>query len=169
MAEERSFARSLSGAMQVWKVYWIPKQGRQLKMDGTECKRCKEPDTFDTFCDECAGLVLDRTNRLISRARLAKHGIDDVCKLMGIESLQALIDLEGEVTDAELLETFTNVTSTIPDGGKYKKFLLCMRLMRFEEEREGWLELAMMSNRIPFDDDYLQAEIEAAKWEPTDN
>ena len=88
---------------------------------------------------------------------------------MGIESLQALIDLEGEVTDAELLETFTNVTSTIPDGGKYKKFLLCMRLMRFEEEREGWLELAMMSNRIPFDDDYLQAEIEAAKWEPTDN
>ena len=138
-------------------------------MDGTECKRCKEPDTFDTFCDECDDLIFKRTNKLIARSRNAKNQADTVCKLLGFGSLHTLDEFKASTTDQELSEIASSIKDTTEN---HKKFLLCLRLQRFEEERDGWAELAMMSNRIPFDDDYLQAEIEAAtnyKWEPTDN
>jgi len=135
-------------------------------MDGTECKRCKEPDTFDTFCDECDDLIFKRTNKLIARSRNAKNNADTVCKLLGIGSLHTFDEFKESHTDQEASEIASGIEST-PEN--YKKFLLCSRLTQLIQERDGWAELAMMSNRIPFDDDYLQAEIEAAKWEPTDN
>ena len=137
-------------------------------MDGTECKRCKEPDTFDTFCDECDDLIFKRTNKLIARSRTAFNKVEEVCKLLGIDT-RTTENINEVFSDHKTADTFAQYIELVPGSEAHEKFLLCEKLIRCEEERDGWAELAMMSNRIPFDDDYLQAEIEAAKWEPTDN
>lgn len=137
-------------------------------MNGTECKRCKEPDTFDTFCDVCDDHIFKRTNRLIARSRNAKNQADEVCKLLGIDN-RSLEDVKEVFNDKQLAEAFAKHIDITPGTSDYKKFLLCEKLIRCEDARDGWAELAMMSNRIPYDDDYLREEIESARFEVTDN
>ena len=41
-------------------------------IDGIQCKRCGEADTFDTLCDTCDQETADRVERLFDRATAAQ-------------------------------------------------------------------------------------------------
>tara|TARA_R100000808_G_C2106543_1_gene121973 strand:+ start:139 stop:462 length:324 start_codon:yes stop_codon:yes gene_type:complete len=41
-------------------------------IDGIQCKRCGEADTFDTLCDTCDQETADRVERLFDRAVAAQ-------------------------------------------------------------------------------------------------
>jgi ribosomal protein L37E len=126
-------------------------------MDGLQCKRCQEPDTFEVLCGECEAAVFGRTDRLIKRSQQAKDKAEEVCGKLGPMALKALTKLDDEVSEVELFAAFKRQEFT--DSDTVLKYTLCLRLLQLEDEREGYAELAEMSARIPFDDKYLEDRI----------
>ena len=131
--------------------------------DGLECKRCKEADTFEVLCDDCAAFVFGRTDRLIARSRQAKERAETVCKQLGPESLRAIQELDREyVTDEDLFAAFCRLPVDPENAEKHKdRFLLTLHLIKLEDEREGYAELAEMSSRVFFDDKYIETSVRA--------
>ena len=129
--------------------------------DGLECKRCKEADTFEVLCDDCAASVFGRTDRLIARSRQAKNRAETVCKQLGPESLRAIQELDREyVTDEDLFDAFCRLPVDPENAEKHKdRFFLTLHLIKLEDEREGYAELAEMSSRIFFDEAYIDKNI----------
>jgi hypothetical protein len=129
-------------------------------MDGLECKRCKAEMTFQVLCDDCESAVFKRTDKLVKRGYEAKKAADKICDELGADALQVLTKLDDEVTDVELYQAFRR--SSLNEPQTNKQFNLCIRLLKLEDERIGYGELAEMSCKIPFDDSYLRDEIAAA-------
>ena len=126
-------------------------------MDGLECKRCQEPDTFEVLCNDCEATVFGRTDRLIARSKRAKEKAEIVCDKLGAEALRALTGLDDEVTDLELFSAFNR--QEFDGSTSSDKFFLCLQLLKLEDECEGYAELAEMSCRVPGDDNYLKGQI----------
>ena len=121
------------------------------------CKRCQEPDTFNVLCDTCEAVVYGRTDRLIARSKQAKDEAETICKKIGQETLQVLCKLDEIVTDQELVDAFNR--HAFRHENPAEKYSLCLRLLKLEDEREGYAELAELSCRIPYDDKYLEDKI----------
>ena len=137
-------------------------------MDGLQCKRCKSPDTFEVLCDDCQKEVFDRTDCLIERSKDSKEKAETYCTKLGETAIKILISLGDDVTEDELFGAFRRrFGHWAPE-----KFSSCLQLIKLEDEREGYAELAELSCRIFFDENYLEQQIlgslaELAKAEQT--
>jgi len=133
--------------------------------DGLECKRCKQADAFEVLCGDCEATVFGRTDRLIARSRQAKEKAEAVCKQLSPESLQAILGLDPDRrTDKDLLAAVCRLP--VDPKGK-NQVILTLHLIKLDDEREGYAELAEMSNRVFFDDDYMEARVRA-EFDPND-
>jgi len=128
-----------------------------MNMDGLECKRCKEPDTFEVFCKRCEHVVFSRTNALIARSHEAKKKAEEICEQLGEDALGTLTKLADEVTDGELYQAFRR--DSISEPSCRAKYGLCIKLFKLEDERLGYAELAEMSCRVPYEDNYIEDEV----------
>jgi hypothetical protein len=126
-------------------------------MDGLECRRCKQADAFDILCDECQEKVFGRTDKLIALSSQAKDRAEVICEKLGPDALRALAGLDDEVTEQELIEAFNRQPFT--DATSSEKFFLCLHLLKLEDQREGYAELAEMSCSIFFDSNYIEDQI----------
>lgn len=141
-------------------------------MDGLECKRCKEPDTFEDLCEDCDAIVYARTDRLIRRSRKAKIEAEELCTQLSPEGIAFFHKMledkrvggeDGSIDPDELLAEWSR--SGFDDW--QDRYRMSMRLLQLAEQYDGYSELATMSRRIPTDDNYLAGEIESTtnyKW-----
>jgi len=133
--------------------------------DGLECKRCKEADTFEVLCDDCAASVFGRTDRLIARSRQAKQKAESVCKQLSPESLHAIAGLAPDHrTESHILEAVCRLPA---DPKKEDQVALTLHLIKLDDEREGYAELAEISSRVFFDDKYIETSVRS-EFDPHD-
>ena len=143
---------------------------KETKMDdGLECKSCQQADTFDVLCDLCQSQVFKRTDRLINRLKQAKQKSEKLCKELGPKALEVITSLDREfVTDEELVTAFNRHAVNESDISEcIDRFLLTVQLIKSEDEREGYAELAEISSRIFFDENYIENRVRKA-FDPAD-
>lgn len=135
-----------------------------------ECKRCKSPDAIEELCEDCDAIVYARTDRLIRRSRKAKIAMEELARDLSPEGMEFFTGVLAEQYDDDMTISDDELFQRWSESGFEnwrERYAISIRILQASEEYNGYADLAIISRRIPTDDNYLAGEIESTtnfKW-----